>query len=54
MHIVDFSEKFAFLVQWGVDLQSEHERYRTEQYAKKAGHRDELPQGHQSLLHAGE
>ena len=35
MHIVDFSEKFEFSVQWGVDLQSEHERYLTEQYSKK-------------------
>jgi asparaginyl-tRNA synthetase len=29
------SEKFEFPVHWGVDLQSEHERYLTEQYAKK-------------------
>jgi asparaginyl-tRNA synthetase len=29
------NEKFEFPVQWGVDLQSEHERYLTEQYAKK-------------------
>jgi asparaginyl-tRNA synthetase len=29
------SEKFEFLVKWGVDLQSEHERYLTEKYAKK-------------------
>src|SRR5213593_1379508 len=28
-------EKFEFPVQWGVDLQSEHERYLTEKYAKK-------------------
>ena len=27
--------KFEFPVSWGVDLQSEHERYLTEQYAKK-------------------
>jgi asparaginyl-tRNA synthetase len=27
--------KFEFPVKWGVDLQSEHERYLTEQYAKK-------------------
>jgi len=27
--------KFEFPVAWGVDLQSEHERYLTEQYAKK-------------------
>src|SRR5438067_2799019 len=27
--------KFEFPVSWGIDLQSEHERYLTEQYAKK-------------------
>ena len=29
------NEKFEFPVKWGVDLQSEHERYPTEKYAKK-------------------
>jgi asparaginyl-tRNA synthetase len=29
------NEKFEFPVRWGVDLQSEHKRYLTEQYAKK-------------------
>ena len=28
-------EKFEFPVQWGIDLQSEHERYLTEKHAKK-------------------
>src|SRR5437667_850666 len=28
-------EKFEFPVTWGIDLQSEHERYLTEKYAKK-------------------
>src|ERR1700719_1763966 len=28
-------EKFEFPVKWGVDLQSEHERYLTQKYAKK-------------------
>jgi asparaginyl-tRNA synthetase len=28
-------EKFEFPVKWGIDLQSEHERYLTETYAKK-------------------
>src|SRR5258708_20901543 len=28
-------EKFEFSVKWGVDLQSEHERYLTEKHAKK-------------------
>jgi asparaginyl-tRNA synthetase len=29
------NEKFEFPVRWGIDLQSEHERYLTEKYAKK-------------------
>jgi asparaginyl-tRNA synthetase len=29
------NEKFEFPVKWGVDLQSEHERYLTEKHAKK-------------------
>ena len=29
------NEKFEFPVKWGLDLQSEHERYLTEQHAKK-------------------
>ncbi|MGA7868862.1 MAG: amino acid--tRNA ligase-related protein [Stellaceae bacterium] len=29
------NDKFEFSIQWGVDLQSEHERYLTEKYAKK-------------------
>jgi asparaginyl-tRNA synthetase len=29
------NQKFEFPVRWGVDLQSEHERYLTEKYAKK-------------------
>src|SRR2546426_2316996 len=29
------NEKFEFPVKWGIDLQSEHERYLTERYAKK-------------------
>ena len=28
------NQKFEFPVKWGVDLQSEHERYLTEKYAK--------------------
>jgi asparaginyl-tRNA synthetase len=28
-------EKFEFPVKWGIDLQSEHERYLTEKHAKK-------------------
>jgi asparaginyl-tRNA synthetase len=29
------TDKFEFPVKWGIDLQSEHERYLTEKYAKK-------------------
>jgi asparaginyl-tRNA synthetase len=29
------NEKFEFPVKWDIDLQSEHERYLTEKYAKK-------------------
>jgi asparaginyl-tRNA synthetase len=29
------NQKFEFPVKWGIDLQSEHERYLTEKYAKK-------------------
>jgi asparaginyl-tRNA synthetase len=29
------NEKFELPVKWGIDLQSEHERYLTEKYAKK-------------------
>ena len=29
------NEKFEFPVEWGIDLQSEHERYLTEKHAKK-------------------
>jgi asparaginyl-tRNA synthetase len=29
------NEKFEFAVEWGIDLQSEHERYFTETRAKK-------------------
>jgi hypothetical protein len=30
------NEKFEFPVKWGIDLQSEHERYLTEKHAKKS------------------
>src|SRR5690242_2928442 len=48
------NQKFEFPVQWGVDLQSEHERYLTEKYAKKPVIVMNYPKGDQSLLHAGE
>jgi len=48
------NEKFEFPVNWGVNPQSEHGRYLTEQIRKEAGHRGELPEGDQSLPHAPE
>jgi asparaginyl-tRNA synthetase len=38
-------EKFEFPVKWGVDLQSEHERYLTEKHAKKPVIVMNYPQG---------
>jgi hypothetical protein len=48
------NEKFEFPVNRGVDLQSEHERLSDRERREKAGHRDELPEGHQGLLHVSE
>ena len=39
---------------WGIDLQSEHERYLTEKHVKRPGDRHELPEGHQGVLHAAQ
>ena len=36
-------EKFEFPVSWGVDLQSEHERYRVERHFRKPGIRTDYP-----------
>jgi asparaginyl-tRNA synthetase len=46
-------EKFEFPVKWGIDLQSEHERYISEKHAE-AGDPDELPEGDQGVLHASQ
>ena len=48
------NEKFEFPVKWGVDLQSEARALSDREIREEAGHCDELPEGHQSLLHAGE
>ncbi len=45
-------QKFEFPVQWGIDLQSEHERYVSEKHAGKPVVADELPEGDQGVLHA--
>ena len=48
------NDKFDYKVEWGADLQTEHERYLTEQVfqAPRLCHR--LPQGDQGLLYAPE
>ena len=38
-------EKFEFPVKWGIDLQSEHERYLTERARQETRDRHELPEG---------
>ena len=43
---------FEFPTHWGVDLQSEHERYLTEEVLQEAGDRHRLSEGDQGLLHA--
>jgi hypothetical protein len=44
------NEKFEFPVQWGVDLQSERERYLTEEYAKKPVIVMNCPKGGEGVL----
>jgi hypothetical protein len=44
------NEKFEFRVNWGIDLQSEHERYLTRKYAKKRVIVTNHPKAHQGLL----
>ncbi len=46
------SKKFEFPVDWGTDLQSEHERYLAEEYCKKPVILTDYPGGNQSLLYA--
>ena len=48
------NDKFDYKVEWGCDLQTEHERYLTEQVYKQPGVRHRLPQGDQGLLYAPE
>ena len=47
-------QKFDYPVTWGMDLQSEHERYIAEVHAAKPGGAHELPEGDQGVLHAVE
>ena len=52
--LLQSEETFEFPVSWGVDLQSEHERYLTEKAHRPPGDCHRLPEGDQSLLHAAE
>jgi asparaginyl-tRNA synthetase len=45
-------KKFEYPVKWGIDLQSEHERYITEEVFQKTGFCHRLPQGYKSFLYA--
>jgi asparaginyl-tRNA synthetase len=47
-------EKFEYPVKWGVDLQSEHERYPRREAREGAGDPHGLPEGDQGVLHAPE
>ena len=46
--------KFDYPVSWGCDLQTEHERFLTEQYFQQSRLCHRLPQGDQGLLYAPE
>jgi asparaginyl-tRNA synthetase len=46
------NEKFEFPVKWGIDLESEHRALPGRKARDEAGHRDELPEGHEGVLHA--
>ena len=52
--LLESDQDFEYPVSWGADLQSEHERYITEQVIKGPGCCHGLSQGDQSLLHAFE
>ena len=45
-------KNFEFPTDWGADLQSEHERYLTEEVFKKPVIVTDYPEGHQGVLHA--
>ena len=46
------NDKFEYKVEWGVDLQTEHEKYLTEQIFGKPVFRDGLSEGDQGVLYA--
>ena len=45
-------EKFEFPIDYGLNLQSEHERWLTEKHFQAPGHRFQLSKGNQTVLHA--
>ena len=45
------NDKFEYKVSWGVDLQTEHERYLTRGSLQETGIRYRLSEGDQGLLH---
>ena len=45
-------QKFDYPVEWGIDLQTEHERYLTEQIFKRPVFVTDYPQGDQGVLYA--
>ena len=47
-------KQFEFPVEYGLNLQSEHERFLTEEHFKSPGHRVQLPARDQAVLHAAE
>ena len=47
-------QKFEFPVQWGIDLQSRARALPHREARQEARDRDELPEGHQGVLHARE
>ena len=50
----EHNDQFEYKVSWGCDLQTEHERFLTEQVFQAPGIRHGLPQGDQGLLYEDE
>ncbi len=50
----DSGVEFEYPGEWGLDLQTEHERYLTEEHFKAPGGGDELSDRDQGVLHAAE
>ena len=48
------NDSFQYKVEWGTDLQTEHERFLTEQIYKKPVFVTDYPQGDQVFLYACE